>query len=113
MYVKLIIDTVIKDCESVTQYIETAKKRRSNKDLTDEQLKILYIADHWVSLSAYYLSVIPWFITHLNSYPEEVIVTNLKQEIQSIQKSKTLIKTTKNIVDKVEVQMGVPKTLTL
>ena len=109
----MIIDAVIKDCEGITQYIDSAKKRKANKDLTEEQLKILYIADHWMSLSPYYLSAIPWFILHLNSFPEEIIVTNLKQEIQSIQKSKTLAKTTKEIIDKVEIQMGVPKTLTL
>lgn len=108
---QIIIDQVIKDCESVSLYIEQASKRKVNKDFSPEQLKILYISDHWMGLSAYYLADIPWFVSYLNSFPEEAVITTLKNDILAIQKSKSLMKTTDSIVEAVESQMGVPKTM--
>lgn len=108
-----IIDDVIKDCEGIVEYIEKAKKRRANKGLSEEQIKILYLSDHWTGLSVSYLACIPWFLTYLNQFPEETFLIELKQSIEAIRKSKSLYKTTLNIVQNVEKQMGVPETLCL
>lgn len=108
-----IIDDVIKDCEGITEYIEKAKKRRNNKDLTPEQLKVLYLSDHWMGLSISYLASIPWFLTYLNQFPDETFVVALKEDIQTVQKSRRLFETTIDIVSKVEKQMGIPETMCL
>lgn len=106
-----IIDDVVKDCEGIFEYIEKAKKRRINKDLTPEQLKILYLSDHWMGLSVSYLSSIPWFLTYLEQFPEETFLVELKQGINAIKGSNRLFSLTSEIVDKVEKQMGIPETL--
>lgn len=110
---QIIIDSIITDCENIINYIQKAKNYKNNKDLTQEQLKIMYIADHWMSLSAYYLSVIPWFIVHLVTFPMEPVVAKLQEEISSIQKSPKLLSITKDIVDKIESNLGVPATLSV
>ena len=106
-----IIEDVIKDCESILEYIEKAQKRRANKDLTQEQLKILYLSDHWMGLSISYLASIPWFLQYLAQFREETFLADLKSEIQTVRNSKKLYGLTKDIVDKVEKQMGIPETL--
>lgn len=108
-----IIDDVIKDCENISDYIESAKKRRANKGLTDQQIKMLYLSDHWMGLSIPYLSVIPWFLTYLNQFPEETFIADFKSEIQAVRSSKKLFEITSDIVKKVEMQMGVPETMCL
>lgn len=108
-----IIDEVIKDCEGMLEYIEKAKKRRNNRGLSDQQLKILYLSDHWMGLSVSYLASIPWFMTYLEQFPEETFLIELKQEIQSVKSNKKLLQLTIDIVGKVEHQMGIPETLVL
>lgn len=108
-----IIDDVIKDCEGIAEYIEKAKKRRNNKDLTPEQLKMLYLSDHWMGLSISYLASIPWFLTYLNQFPDETFVVALKEDIQVVQKSRKLFETIIDIVSKVEKQMEIPETMCL
>lgn len=106
-----IIDEVIKDCENISDFIERSQKRRINKDLTPEQLKLLYLSDHWIGLSASYLSSIPWFQTYLEQFPEEPFISELKQAIQAIKSSNRLFSLTSEIVLNVEQQMNIPKTL--
>lgn len=106
-----IIDEVIKDCENISDFITRSQKRRVNKDLTPEQLKLLYLSDHWISLSASYLSSIPWFQSYLDQFPEEPAIMELKQGIQAIKSSNRLFSLTSEIVLKVEQQMNIPKTL--
>lgn len=106
-----IIDEVIKDCESISEYIDKAKKRRVNKDLTEQQLKMLYLSDHWMGLSVSYLASIPWFLTYLEQFPEETFLVELKHGIQSIRSSKKVFELTNEIVKKVELQMGIPETM--
>lgn len=108
-----IIDDVIKDCEGIAEYIEKAKKRRANKDLSPEQIKILYLSDHWMGLSVSYLTSIPWFLSYLEQFPEETFLIELKQEIQAIKNSNKLYNLTVDIVRKVESQMGIPETMCL
>ena len=106
-----IIDEVIRDCERMQNWMFSAQKRRSNAGLNAEQLKILYLSDHWAGLSVSYLANIPWFLQYLEQFPSENLVEELKQEIRSIQSSKKLMKTIGQIVSSVELQMGLPKTL--
>lgn len=108
-----IIEDVIKDCEGIAEYIEKAQKRRANKDLTKEQLKILYISDHWMGLSMSYLASIPWFLTYLEQFPEETFLVDFKREIQAIRNSNKLSALTIDIVNNVEKQMDIPETLCL
>lgn len=108
-----IIDEVIKDCEGVSDYIERAAKRRANKGLTEQQLKMIYLSEHWMGLSTSYLSVIPWFLTYLNQFPDEQYVVDLREEIQAIRSNRKLLELTTEIVSKVEEQMEIPETLCL
>lgn len=108
-----VIDDIVKDCDGIAEYIKKAKKRRVNKDLTPEQIKILYLSDHWMGLSVSYLSSIPWFLSYLEQFPEETFLVDLKQEIQSIKKSSKLFNLTVDIVNRVEKQMGIPETMCL
>lgn len=108
-----IIDEVIKDCEGISEYIEKAKKRRNNRGLTDQQLKMLYLSDHWMGLSISYLASIPWFLAYLEQFPEETFLVDLKQEIQAVRKSKKLFDLTVEIVSNVENQMNIPETMCL
>ena len=106
-----IIDEVVQDCESIQTYIDREKKRRINKDLSLEQLKILYLSDHWMGLSVSYLSCIPWFLSYLEQFPSESFVQELQRDITTVQKSKKLYNTTLDIVSLVESQMNIPKTM--
>lgn len=108
-----IIDDVIKDCEGISEYIEKARKRRNNRGLSDQQLKMLYLSDHWISLSVSYLASIPWFLAYLEQFPEETFLVDLKQEIQAIRHNKKLFNLTSDIVSKVESQMDIPATMCL
>lgn len=108
-----IIDDVIKDCEGISEYIEKARKRRNNRGLSDQQLKMLYLSDHWISLSVSYLASIPWFLAYLEQFPEETFLVDLKQEIQVIRHNKKLFNLTSDIVSKVESQMDIPATMCL
>ena len=106
-----IIGEVVKDCESISNYILKAKTRKVNEGLSDQQIKMIYISDHWLNLSASYLSTIPWFIRYLSYMPEEKLITELKSEIESIQSSKKMTELTSNIVTSIEEKMSIPKTL--
>ena len=106
-----IIDDVIKDCEGISDYITKAGKRRVNRDLTPEQLKILYLSDHWMCLSSYYLASIPWFITYLSQFPDETIVNDVRNEVEILHKSTKMMSLIQNIVSNVESQMNIPHTL--
>ena len=108
-----IIEDVIKDCEGVSDYIERAAKRRANKGLTEQQLKMLYLSEHWMGLSISYLSVIPWFMTYLEQFPDEQYVIDLRSEIQAVRSNRKLLELTTEIVGKVEKQMEIPETLCL
>lgn len=108
-----IIDEVIRDCESLSEYIEKAAKRRANKGLSPQQLKIVYLSEHWVGLSISYLAVIPWFCRYLEQFPEEQFVVELKEEIQAVRSNRKLMEITSEIVSKVESQMNIPETLCL
>lgn len=108
-----IIDDVIKDCEGISEYIEKARKRRNNRGLSNQQLKMLYLSDHWISLSVSYLASIPWFLAYLEQFPEETFLVDLKQEIQAIRHNKKLFNLTSDIVSKVESQMDIPVTMCL
>lgn len=108
-----IIEDVIRDCEGVLDYIERAAKRRANKGLTEQQLKMLYLSEHWMGLSISYLAVIPWFMTYLEQFPEEQYVIDLKEEIQAVRSNRKLLELTIDIVGKVEKQMEIPETLCL
>lgn len=105
-----IIGDVVKDCESISNYILKAKTRKVNEGLSDQQIKMIYISDHWLNLSASYLSTIPWFIRYLSYMPEEKLITELKSDIESIQSSKKMTELTSNIVKSIEEKMGIPKT---
>ena len=72
---------------------------------------MIYISDHWLNLSASYLSTIPWFTRYLSYMPEEKLITELKSEIESIQSSKKMTELTSNIVTSIEEKMSIPKTL--
>lgn len=108
-----IIEDVIKDCEGVSDYIERAAKRRANKGLTEQQLKMLYLSEHWMGLSISYLAVIPWFMTYLEQFPNEQYVIDLRDEIQAVRSNRKLLELTTEIVGKVEKQMEIPETLCL
>ena len=108
-----IVEDVIRDCEGVLDYIERAAKRRANKGLTEQQLKMLYLSEHWMGLSISYLAVIPWFMTYLEQFPEEQYVIDLKEEIQAVRSNRKLLELTIDIVGKVEKQMEIPETLCL
>lgn len=106
-----IIGEIMKDCESISDYILKAKTKKVNEGLSDQQIKMIYISDHWMNLSASYLSTIPWFIRYLSYMPEEKIITELKSEIESIQSSKKMSEVTSNIVTSIEEKMSIPETL--
>lgn len=106
-----IIGEIVKDCESISDYISKAKTRKVNEGLSDQQIKMIYISDHWLNLSASYLSTIPWFTRYLSYMPEEKLITDLKSEIESIQSSKKMSEVTSNIVTSIEEKMSIPKTL--
>ena len=74
---------------------------------------MLYLSDHWISLSVSYLASIPWFLAYLEQFPEETFLVDLKQEIQAIRHNKKLFNLTSDIVSKVESQMGIPATMCL
>lgn len=103
-------EEIVKDCDGMKEWIEKAAKRRANKGLTPEQLKILYLSDHWTGLSVSYLASIPWFLTYLSQFPEESFLVDLKRDIQTVQKSNKLFNLTVEVVKKVEKQMGIPET---
>lgn len=108
-----IADDIVKDCDSIAEYIEKAAKRRVYQGMTPQEIKISYLSEHWMSLSVSYLSSIPWFLRYLEQFPEETFLSELKQEIQAIRNNKKVFNLTIDIVERVERQLGIPNTLTL
>ena len=106
-----IATAVVKDCTTIQSYIERAKKRRNNKDLTEEQLKLLFLSDNWMTLSAYYLSAIPWIEEWMAQFPDETFLVDLKADVKKLRSSNKMMKTTNTIVYQIEQALGVPKTL--
>lgn len=104
-----IIDRVTEDCEKISDNIERMSKRRNYKDLSKIELKLLYISDHWMGMSPYYLSCIPWFGQYLSTFPQdEPLVKHLVDDINKVSKSNAMLLQTKEIVEQVETQLNVP-----
>lgn len=112
-FAEQVADKIVNDCERMSTYMKSASKRRSTSELTAEQVKIVYISEHWMGLSYFYLSSIPWFITYLDQLPKEQYVEELSEHIRTIQKSKSLSDKVTNIVRVVESQMDIPPTMLL
>lgn len=108
-----IIDDVVKDCDSISEWMSVNSKRRSNKDLSPEHLKILYLSDHWFGLSISYLSTIPWFVQYLEQFSEESFIVDMKSEIQMLKGNRKTYDMTVDIVRQVEKQFELPETLCL
>ena len=112
-FIQRVADTVVIDCERIKYFIKTAHKRPRLRDKTDEELKIIYFSNHWMSLSKYYLSHLPWFKDWLKTLPQSKTVTDLINDLDEIQKSPSMARKIKLLVEEAERQMGVPKTMSL
>lgn len=108
-----IAEDIVKDCDSIAEYIKKAAKRRVYSGMTAQEIKISYLSEHWMGLSVSYLATIPWFLRYLDQFPKETYLTELKQEIQAIQGNKRVFNLTTDIVNRVEGQMEIPKTPTI
>lgn len=109
----IIFDNINSDCESMKSSLDRESRRRVNRNLTTEQLKILYISEHWMNMSSYYLACVPWFNTYLNQFPDEPVVSNLKDEIKRIQKSNSMMVNINKMIGDAEDSMGLPRVMEL
>lgn len=105
-----VADAVLVDVESISKYISVASRRRSNRGLDATQVKILYLSEHWMGLSPYYLASIPWFVPYLSQFGDEPAIASLRDTVSSIQGNRSLMSTVDTVVGRLEGQMGIPKT---
>lgn len=112
-FTEQVADKIVNDCERMSDYLKVAAKRRNNQGLTIEQVKMVYISEHWMGLSHFYLSSIPWFTAYLDQLPKENYIVELTDSIHKIQKSKSLSDKVTSIVQVAESQMGIPPTMVI
>lgn len=112
-FTEQVADKIVSDCERMSDYLKVAVKRRNNQGLTIEQVKMVYISEHWMGLSHFYLSSIPWFTAYLDQLPKENYIVELTDSIHKIQKSKSLSDKVTSIVQVAESQMGIPPTMVI
>ena len=104
------LETFQKDCKKIELGIQLDKKKKIFKDagLTDLDFTHEYIIEHWLTLSAEYLSTIPWILKYLETYPKNKYVTELIDDIQRYQKSNKISTLLKNALREVETSMNLP-----
>ena len=112
-FIQEVAEAVVMDCERISYFLKSAFKRPAYKDLTREELKIVYISNHWTSLSKYYLADLPWFLPWLRKLPSDSPFQELGDSIAELQKSKAAMRKIHLLIAEAERQMDIPKTMEL
>lgn len=104
------LETFQKDCKKIELGIQLDKKKKIFKDagLTDLDFTHEYVIEHWLTLSAEYLSTIPWILKYLETYPKNKYLTELIDDIQRYQKSNKVSTLLKKALREVETSMNLP-----
>lgn len=108
-FTKEVIEAVISDCEGMKKWMEKAPKRPAFKECSPEELKILYVRQHWMRLSKYYLASVSWFVEWLDQIQGLESMDELKDTLRPIVNSKSMMNTIKKVVAGVEREMNVPE----
>lgn len=107
-----LVDSIVKDCTKMREYLDKAVKQRRNAGIPEQDLKMEYILQHWDTLSAYYLSSSDSCTALVNSIQDSgKFTTDLKEHIRKIRASKKLLSDVKIAVTETEAQLHLPSCL--
>ena len=109
-YIQDIADSIVKDCDNFLAYVKLYGKGRKLKGLTPEQVKLLYVLDHVLSLSPYYWASLPWSIPYLQSFNNPMVEEVITKVVQ-YQKSKAIMSVITQVVTEVEQHLGIVPTV--
>lgn len=108
-----VAENIVKDCETISEWLKSAKKRRNLKHLTDAELKMVFLDRHWGILSAHYLAHLSWFPQFLLNFQDTPWAVELREKLMAISESKKLSSLCCEIVRETEKMYNIPETMSV